>query len=269
MNVRDVRKISAEALEDLRRRAVAAVDSGASQVEVARVFGVSRPTVNRWVRAYQDIGEESFRPRRRGRRAGRHWVLNVEAQNQITANLIDCFPDSAELPYPLWTRQAVADLIQRVHGTRLTLNTVGAYLRRWGLVQPEPLPHATARNPRAVRHWRQYEYPMLVRLAQLQDATVFWLTWTKSREVGVLSALSSRRSMSFAVFSDPCSGEHVSEFLERLADQSGRRLVVVVDSFPMGQAQALPNWLEANQHRVSAFFPLPPAPESRRKAGEG
>lgn len=59
MNVRDARKISAEALEDLRRRVVAAVDSGATQVEVPRVFGVSRPTVNRWVRAYQDRGEES------------------------------------------------------------------------------------------------------------------------------------------------------------------------------------------------------------------
>ncbi|MEB3370115.1 helix-turn-helix domain-containing protein [Saccharopolyspora mangrovi] len=263
MNAKDARKISAEALEDLRRRVVAAVDSGATQVEVSRVFGVARPTVNRWVRAFQDHGEESFRPRRRGRRAGMHRVLNAEVQTQITEHMTDCFPDAAGYSHPLWTRQAVGDLVERVHGVRLTLNTVSSYLRRWGLAQSELLPHATARDPRAVVRWRLCDQPVLARSAQVQDAAMYWLTWTNSRKVGVLSAFSSRRSMLFAVFSDPCSGQHVAEFLTRLADQSGRRLFVVIDSFEMEQAQSLRDWLDANQHRVSPFFPVPPAPELR------
>lgn len=266
MNVRDARKISAEALEDLRRRVVAAVDSGATQVEVSRVFGVSRPAVNRWVRAYQDRGEESFRPRRRGRRAGMHRVLNEEVQTQIIEHLTDRFPDATGHPHPLWTRQAVADLVERVHGVRLTLNTVSSYLRRWELAQPELLPHATARDPRAVVRWRHCDQLMLARSAQLQDAAMYWLTWTNSREGGVLSALSSRRSMVFAVFSDPCCGKQVAEFLTRLADQSRRRLFVVIDSFEMQHAQPLRDWLDANQDRVSPFFPVPPEPELRTAA---
>src|SRR3989442_9600452 len=48
MGKQDARSLSAEAQEDLRRRAVEAVQKGLSQTEAARVFGVARGTVSRW-----------------------------------------------------------------------------------------------------------------------------------------------------------------------------------------------------------------------------
>ncbi|MGW0657176.1 helix-turn-helix domain-containing protein [Streptomyces umbrinus] len=49
---RDARLLSLEAQEDLRRRAVAAVQAGHSQADVATVLGVSAKTVWRvgWMR---------------------------------------------------------------------------------------------------------------------------------------------------------------------------------------------------------------------------
>lgn len=74
LNVRDARKISAPVPEDLPRRAAAAGRSGNSRVTVARVLGLPRPAANRWQHAYQASGEESIRPRKRGRRIGSHHV---------------------------------------------------------------------------------------------------------------------------------------------------------------------------------------------------
>ncbi|MEV5544293.1 helix-turn-helix domain-containing protein [Saccharopolyspora shandongensis] len=47
--VRDARRLSPEAQEDLRRRVVAAVHGGMSQAEAAQVFAVAPQSVSRWV----------------------------------------------------------------------------------------------------------------------------------------------------------------------------------------------------------------------------
>ncbi|SFS79642.1 winged helix-turn-helix domain-containing protein [Saccharopolyspora flava] len=256
MNVRDVRKISAPALEDLRRRVVAAVDSGASQVEAARVFGVSRPTVNRWVRAYQANGEASFRPRKRGRRTGMHRVLTDEDQDRVLAALTGTHPDDAGLDAALWTRHTVAELIDRTLGVRLTPNTVSSYLRRWGLIRQEVLPRAAARNPRAITRWRRHQYPLLARMAHLQDAAVFWMTCTEHHDLRSLSAVSTRRSVLFSVHTGPVTADSVIAFLERLEQHAGRPIVVVVDLFPIERPRALRAWLADNRTRINAIFPL-------------
>src|SRR6266478_10064032 len=49
MGNQDARSLPAEAQEDLRRRVVEAVQKDLSQTEVARVFGVARGTVSRWM----------------------------------------------------------------------------------------------------------------------------------------------------------------------------------------------------------------------------
>lgn len=76
MATEDARSLSAEALEALRRRAVAAVKAGVTRAEVARLFGVSRKTVGAWVAAYQKDGDDAFRPKRRGRRPGEQFALS-------------------------------------------------------------------------------------------------------------------------------------------------------------------------------------------------
>ena len=53
MNLEDARKLSPQAQQALRQRAVAAVvDGGRSQGELAQEFGVTRTAVNQWVQPY-------------------------------------------------------------------------------------------------------------------------------------------------------------------------------------------------------------------------
>src|SRR6266446_3704880 len=67
MGNQDARSLPAEAQEDLRRRVVEAVQKGLSQTEVARVFGVARGTVSRWMGMVEREGGRALKAQRRGR----------------------------------------------------------------------------------------------------------------------------------------------------------------------------------------------------------
>src|SRR4051794_31358506 len=128
------RSLPPDALEQLRRRAVAAVESGSSQTRVASMFGVSRKAVGTWVRAYRSGGEPTLRPRPRGRRAGERLALSAAQQSQVLDILAAGPPDAAGLPWLLWTRKAVAELISREFGAELAGTTIDKYLLRWELI---------------------------------------------------------------------------------------------------------------------------------------
>jgi transposase len=59
VHVTDPRRLSPSAQEDLRRRAVAAIQSGRGLVEVAAVLGVSVRSVQRWMKSFRDNGTRS------------------------------------------------------------------------------------------------------------------------------------------------------------------------------------------------------------------
>lgn len=66
----DARSISPSVQEHLRRMAVKAVTEGAKQKEVAKMFGVTRHTICRWVRAYRYQGKEALKAKKKGRPTG-------------------------------------------------------------------------------------------------------------------------------------------------------------------------------------------------------
>jgi transposase len=48
-------------------------------------------------------------------------------------------PDQLKLPFALWTRQAVCQLLAEPFGLRVSVWTAGRYLRRWGLGLQKPV----------------------------------------------------------------------------------------------------------------------------------
>jgi len=70
MKTRDARSLPAVAQEDLRRKAVKAVLGGMNQVEVARVLGVTRQAIGKWLKAYRECGLKALKAKRQGRPKG-------------------------------------------------------------------------------------------------------------------------------------------------------------------------------------------------------
>ena len=236
---RDARRLPEAALEDLRRRAVAAVESGRSRSEVASLFGVSLKTVGTWVTAYRDLGEDAFRPRTRGRRPGEQLALSPGQQAAVREAATGRDPEELALPYRVWTRQAIAELVNREFRITLSLKTVSGYLSRLGL-RPGPNLLEALRG-RGVAGFRAAE--------------VVWLTWHRSPEdVDVLLAACNRGSLYFDVRTTPFDAAAVTGFLRRLADQLGHPITVVVRAWPASCAGLVRSWPPAPDPRIELRF---------------
>jgi transposase len=249
MSTRDARSLSAEALEDLRRRAVAAVESGVSRSEVARLFGVSRKTVGAWVAAYQRLGDAALRPKRRGRKPGEQLALSPAQQDATLRTIVDGTPDKHDMPHWLWTRQAVVELVNREFRVLLSPATVWKYLVRWGLIV----------EPRLVEVMRRgiaTTVPMQrTPTAWLRNADAVSMAWAPgSGDVNVLLAVSGRGVVFFQARHGPFAVDEVTEFLERLMAQLERGLNVVVQRWPPRHGGMLRAWSTDQPRKVAVHF---------------
>src|SRR5882762_4077668 len=137
MKTQDARSLPAKAQEALRLRVVKAVRDGLTQTEAARLFGVARGTVNGWMDLWAQQGARALRARRRGRPPKPRLALeNIQTTVQL---ILSRYPDQLRLPFTLWTRKAVQQLLARRFGLEVSVWTVGRYLRTWGLTPQKPV----------------------------------------------------------------------------------------------------------------------------------
>ena len=159
MKFRDGRKLSAAELHDRRKQAVLLHRKGENQNEIGRVLGVHRNTVGEWIATWKENGAKALKPRRRGVSKGSGRSLTPDQERHIRNRIVEKTPDQLKLPFALWTREAVADLIAREYDINMPVRTVGDYLRRWGMTPQKPVKRAYERSEPAVKRWLKEEYP--------------------------------------------------------------------------------------------------------------
>lgn len=286
MSPTDGRVLSPEAQEALRLRAVRAVLAGGSQSDVARVMGVSRQHLNRWMRLRREGGWKALQSQKRGPKTGASARL-AGWQAATIVNLIrDRTPDQLRLPFVLWTRQAVGGLIAERFGITLSLSSVGRYLHRWGFTPQKPLKRARERDPAAVARWLKKEYPKIRRTARKEQAEIHWgdemglrsdhQTGTSYAPKGrtpviagtgrrfgcnMISALSNRGRLRFMVFRKRFTSEVFIEFMERLIRNAPRKTFLIVDNLAAHKSRAVETWLAVRQERIRVFYLPPYSPE--------
>jgi transposase len=273
----DARSLSPSAQEHLRRLAVKAVLEGAKQKEVAKMVGVTRHTICRWVKAYRLQGKEALTAKPKGRPKGGK-LLPWQAA-QIAKTVIDHHPEQLKLPFYLWTREAVALLIKRRFGVRLSVWTVGRYLKRWGFTPQKPARRAWEQNPEQVRQWLKKEYPSIRRQAQKEKAQIFWgdemglrsdhavgrsyglkgqtpviLATGQRFSCNMISAITNQGRLNFMVFKERFTAQVFIEFLRRLLRQHDRRVYLIIDRHPVHRSHKVKNWVEENEARLRLIF---------------
>ncbi|GAB2974659.1 helix-turn-helix domain-containing protein [Saccharothrix stipae] len=272
MHPQDARKLPPDALEALRRRAIAAVESGASRAEVARMLGVSRQTISTWHREYRARGEEALQSRRRGRRQGEQLALSYAQQLWTIRTVTTRGPEQAGLRYWLWTNQALAELVNNRFGIALSVTTVRNYLIRWGVLtesvlsnrlgdrRVEQLARSAATAPVGGETWWIDRSPTHQRTGPRLDAagtevgTEVGGQEVGGQEVAVLYAVSTQGTVLFLSTVDPFDGSQVAEFFTRLLRQRNRPLTIVPGWRPTRGAEAVTAWTARHADRVSVRF---------------
>jgi len=151
MKTKDARSFSSETQEEIRRKAVQAVLEGKKHVEAARIFGVTRHTVDKWMKLYQTQGRVGLnaKPKGRPRRSTPEGMASCADGTCDRRPL----PDQLKLPYYLWTREAVQGYVEKRFGIRRSVWTIGRWLAEWGFTPQKPRRRAFEQNPEAVEQW--------------------------------------------------------------------------------------------------------------------
>jgi transposase len=247
---------TAAELERRRRRAVEAVRAGEQPAAVARVLGVGRGTVSRWLKDARRPGGLAAKPR------GNPPPKLTPAQDRRLLGLLRQGADAHGWPNRLWTTARVAALIRRHFGVTYHPDHVGRFLRqRLNWTPQKPRRQARERDEDAIERWKRTVFPRIARAARGRGAHLVFLdesgylltptvrrTWAPRGETPVpscwdrrdrLSAISaitvsparSHPNLYFDVLDDNANvhAEDVIAFLDLLRARLGERLTVLWD----------------------------------------
>jgi transposase len=270
----DARKLDMATQAHLRRTVVRAVRGGMTQTQAAVTFGASLRAVNKWVALDKAGGLRALKPKRRGRRAGEGRLKAAQAA-RIRQLIVGRMPDQLKLPFYLWTRAAVASLIEREYGVVVSPTTVGRYLKAWGMSPQKPVRRAYERNDAAIARWLREEYPAIARQAKREGATIYWgdemglrsdhVAGTSYAPLGqtpivratgqrfgcnMISAITNRGHLAFRVFQGKFDAPLFIDFLQRLLKQAPGKVYLIVDGHPVHRSSAAKRFVVTHQARL-------------------
>lgn len=262
------------------------VDDGKTRQQAADAVGVSRRFVGKWVTARNEVGDVALDGGNRGRRPGEQMVLAEKDAARIRRRIIDKCPDQLKLPFALWTREAVRDLIERETEVRLSLQSVSDYLKRWGFTPQRPVKRATERSEPAIAAWLATDYPAIVKRAKRENAEIQWADETglsNQANYGrsfaprgmtpvvrrlaarfsqsMISSLSNRGRLRFMVYDGALNTRVFLKFLRRLVRGAKRKVFLIVDNLRVHHARIVMAWVKANEEKIELIFLPAYAPE--------
>src|ERR1700716_232958 len=280
MRQNDARQLSHDILEDMRRRAVMAVQAGQSPEVVGKAFGLNRTTIYDWLAQSRGGGGGALKPKpllgRPPKLDGKKlkWIYNTVTQKN---------PLQLKFAFALWTREMVATLIKDKFDISLSLVSVGRLLAQLGITCQKPLHRALERDEALVQQWLKQKYPRIRALAQREKADIYFgdaahmrsdhhsgRTWGKKGETPVvsssgaryrmslISAVTSRGHMRFMIKEKGgVNAEVFIEFLKRLIVGSKRKIFLIVDRGPAHVAKKTKAFVAGLGGKLRLFY-LPP-----------
>jgi transposase len=276
----DSRLLPVAALNERRRRAVTLRLSGMKLKQVCALSELSKGVVIAAVQAYHRGGWDAVAVQEhRGPEKGAGSILD-EQQQQTIRSLIHAYaPDRLGLSYALWSRPAVAALIEKAYGMALPVRTVGGYLQRWGFTPQQPLNKAYEQNPAAVQAWLGEEYPAIARRAKVEGGEIYWGDETGLRSddvrgrsyapcgdtpvvrpchrrenLGLISAVTNRGTVRWMVMNKAVNTAILIAFMQRLTREAQRKVFLILDNLKVHHATPVVTWLDEHRDRIEVFY---------------
>lgn len=282
----DARTLTPTAQAEKRRIAMTMRETGASFSVIGRTLGVHYMTVSMWWDRYQAGGLAALAARKRGPATGSRRRLTARQEQAIQRAITDTTPDQLKLPFALWTRAAIAQLIQRRFGLAMPVRTMGHYLTRWGFTAQKPIKRAYEQRPEAIAAWLKTEYPRIKRRALAEHAEIHWGDETslstsdprgrgfaprgktpvrtilsQRRSVSFLSTVSNAGTLRFMVLTKAIDAPTLIKFFTRLCRDAGKKVFVILDNLNVHKARDVRDWVAAHPDDIAVFYLPSYAPE--------
>jgi len=183
------------------------------------------------------------------------------------------------MPYALWTRESVRELIRSQCGVELPVRTVGDYLKRWGMTPQKPQKRAYEQRAPVVQAWLEEEYPAIQEQAKRENAEIYWGDETglrndcqhergyalkgktptirlnaKRESVNMISAVTNQGKVRFRIFDGKMNADVLIDFMMRLLKDAKRKVYLILDNLRVHHAKPVKEWLEEHKMMIEVFY---------------
>jgi transposase len=276
----DARKLSTDAQQELRYQVIRLRKQGRTHKEISAITGICRSTCSTWWNLYKNKGKKALKIQKRGRPSGSCRKLVREQEKEIQKAICDKCPDQLKLPFALWTRIAVQELIRQRWGREIPIRTIGDYLKRWNFSPQKPLKRAYEQNPKAVTKWLDEEYPVIKQKAKREDAEIHWgdetglcndsyhgrgyaprgktpvisLSAKKCKRVNLISTVTNQGKIRFMIYKDRMNADTFIKFMKRLIKDADRKIFLILDNLRVHHSYKARDWLQEHTDQIEVFF---------------
>jgi transposase len=253
-----------------------ALERGSSPDLVAQNLGVSRSSVFDWQKTYRERGKEALRTKKT---PGPQTKLSDGQMSQLYTLITGTDPRQLSFRHSLWTRRMIRELIAREFGITLTMISVDRVLERLGMSPQRPLDQASELAPDQVAEWKDRTFPQIQAEARRIGALIFFVAEAPVRTsyyVGppqlppilMMSALSPRGELHFAIAGKEGDPEGFLAFCEKLIEDARRPVFLILESPRVlesrraGRAMILNEFAAQRESQLTLHF-LPPYASER------
>lgn len=279
MEKTDTRRLKPEVLQQLRHQAIRLRKKGMKYKAISEVIDVHHTTICGWWKAYEREGTKGIRLKTRGRKHGAKRTLSPEQEKELQKIIEDKEPDQLKLPFALWTRRAVIQIIKKLYRIDMPIRTAGEYLKRWGFTPQKPLKRAYEQNPEAVKKWLDEEYPKIASQAKKEGAEIHWGDETglrndsqhgrsysprgktpvirlcaKRERINLISSITNQGKVRFMVYQDTMNSQTLIKFLKRLIKDADKKVFLILDNLRVHHSKLVKEWLREHEEEIELFF---------------
>jgi transposase len=279
MEKTDFRKFPDIIRDEIRKKAIGMINKGMSQREAALILDVHYNSVCTWYKKYREGGVKAIKAKKRGVSSEQKKLLSIEQEKAVQKMITDKMPDQLKLPYALWTRKAVKELIGREFGVKLAIRTMGDYLCRWGFTPQKPAKRAYEQSPAKVKEWLDEKYPSIKEKARVEDAEIHWgdetgirndcqhgrsyapkgktpvkKSMSKRFSLNLVSTVTNQGKIRFMAYSGTMNSARFIDFLKRLIKGAKRKVFLILDNLRVHHSKPVKEWVAKHKNEIELFF---------------
>ena len=279
MGKHDLRNAKKEEKEALRLVAIRLHKQKKTQKEISILLNIHRNTTYQWVKRYKHSGLKGLKDQKQGHDEGIGRLLSVKQEKEVQKMIIDKMPEQLKLPFGLWTRKAIVELIKRQYNIKIAIRTMGTYLKRWGFSPQKPKKKAYEQNSKSVQKWLIEEYPSIVKKAKNENAEIHWgdetgirntsqygrsyapigktptkTTMAKRISLNMISTVTNQGKVRFMTYNGTMNAQRFIVFLKRLIKGANKKIYLILDNLRVHHSKLTKQWVEKNTDKIEIFY---------------
>ena len=135
----NLKKVNSEIRAYVRARIIDLKEKGYEVKKIGELLNVNADYVYQVLKKYRKNGNSLPTEKIRGRKFGKGRRLAQAESEEIRKAIAEHTPDYFKLPYSLWSREAIQELIKQKYGLEMPPTTITEYLNRWAMKRPNKM----------------------------------------------------------------------------------------------------------------------------------